>query len=155
MTAKIVSPSGPAQGQAPSRPAEKLSPGTYLQYLGFDHTGSVRTYRFRRISRGEESREYVVKADLALFAKHHVAIQEGPTLCLHRLLETPDSSGALARPMSESLTDTDMMTHLASRPEPRAKGWSKRTAQPAGATPDSAGEPARASQTPHSRGYWS
>ncbi len=113
----------------PPRLAEKAVAGAHLQYLGFEHAGSVRTYRFRRISRGEEPREYIVNADLALFAKHHVGIQEGPALCMHRLLEQSDASGAPARPSPDFLTDLDMTTHLANRPAPAAKGWSKRTPQ--------------------------
>lgn len=100
-----------AQDQAAPLPAEKLPPGTYLQYMGFGQIGSLRTYRFRRVARGEKAREYLVNADLGLFARHHVGIQEGPALCLRLLSETPGS-----RPTPESLTDTDMLAHLASRP---------------------------------------
>ena len=119
-------------GEIP-RLADKVAVGAHLQYLGFEHAGSVRTYRFRRISRGEEPREYIVTADLALFARHRVGIQEGPTLCLHRLLELSDASGAPARPSPDSLTDLDMTTHLANRPAPAAKGSSKRTPPSPGA----------------------
>ncbi len=110
----------------PLKPVRRLPAGTFLQYLGFDHTGSVRTYRFRGHSRGEEPRDYVVKADLALFARHHVGIQEGPTLCLHRLMEHPDACGLPVRSGPDSLTDADMLAHLATRPAPKTKGWTKR-----------------------------
>lgn len=89
-------------------PAEKLPPGTYLQYMGFGQTGSVRTYRFRRVARGEKPQEYLVNADLELFARHHVGIQEGPAMCLRLLSDL--------RPAPECLNDTHMLAHLASRP---------------------------------------
>jgi hypothetical protein len=71
---------GPAQHQVTPRAAERHSAGTYLQDMGFAQTGSTRAHRFRRILRGEETREFIVNADLTLFVKHHVGIQEGPAL---------------------------------------------------------------------------
>jgi hypothetical protein len=107
-------------------PVEKLPRGTYLQYVGFGHAGSVRQYYFRRISRGEQPKEFVVNADLSLLAKHRVAIQEGPALCLHLLLERGDVSGAPAAPTPRSLTESDMLDHLARRPAPRHRADSSR-----------------------------
>lgn len=96
------------------------SAGARLQYRGFEQTGNIRAYRFARISRGEQTREYTVSADLALFAKHHVRIQEGPALSLGRLRLSAyaDGSGAPGWVLSQWLTDADMLAHLASRPAP-------------------------------------
>jgi cold shock CspA family protein len=106
------------QRTEPSKPEEHAA-GAYLQYVGFEQTGNTRAYRFRRISRGEETREFIVSADLALFVKHRVSIQEGPALSL-RLLSASDGCSAPAeRPRAQSLSDADMTAHLARRP---AKG---------------------------------
>lgn len=56
-----------------------------LRYLGFEQAQNARTYRFDVIAKGEETREFVVTVDLALFRVHHVGIQEGPSLCAQKL----------------------------------------------------------------------
>lgn len=99
---------------APSAPQEGPA-GAYLQYMGFEQTGSVRAYRFKRILRGEETREFIVNADWALFLKHHVGIQEGPALSLRLLSAGPNCSAPAAWPPSQSLSDVDMLAHLARR----------------------------------------
>lgn len=96
--------------------AQGLPAGTYLRYAGFSQAGGVREYRFRRIARGEEPREFIVNADMPLLAKHHVALQEGPALCLHVLLCQWAVSGAPAASAPHSLTESDLLAHLASRP---------------------------------------
>jgi hypothetical protein len=89
-----------------------------LRYMGFEQTASIRSYKFERTFLGEVAEIFVVTTDLALFAKHHVGIQEGPALCLH-LLMTELDAGLADRLRTEcSLTDQDMLTHLASRPVP-------------------------------------
>jgi cold shock CspA family protein len=96
--------------------ADRPRAGAYLQYLGFQQTGNTRTYRFRKISRGEPARDFSVNADLALFVKHRVGIQDGPALCL-RLLSTGAALPAAEEwPSSQSLSDADMTAHLARRP---------------------------------------
>lgn len=99
-----------------------------LRYLGFEHRGSVRVYRFERLVPGEAKRSFTVDADLTLFTKHHVGIQEGPALCLHLLateLNLDSEAGQKASPCS--LTDREMLVYLAGRPAPRAKYGAKRT----------------------------
>jgi hypothetical protein len=95
--------------------APGLPAGTYLQYAGFSQAGGVREYRFRRIARGEEPREFIVSAELPLLAKHHVALQEGPALCLHVLLCHWAASGAPV-PAPRTLTESDLLAHVAGRP---------------------------------------
>jgi hypothetical protein len=127
-----------ARAEPVRRVVKANSDGSHLQYMGFQHVGSIRVYRFKRVTRGEETREFVVKADLALFAKHHVGIQEGPALCLNRLLSAPaDGSGVIVWPPSQSLTDQDMLALLAKRPTAGAKYSSKRFRNGAGAPPGS------------------
>jgi cold shock CspA family protein len=116
----------PAQPQANPRAAVRHSPATYLKYLGFEQNGSTRAYRFRRIVRGEETREFVVSAELALFFKHHVGFQEGPALSLRLLSEGADWSTAVEWPPAQSLTDVDMLAHLARRAVGRKSHGTKR-----------------------------
>lgn len=106
---------------------ERRKDGLHPRYVGFEQTGSVRAYRFELMAPGRQTRTFIVNSDLTLFTRHHVGIQEGPTLCLHCLLEGLDADGTLLQPLSHcSLTDKDMLAHIASRPAPRARPGFKR-----------------------------
>lgn len=97
-----------------------------LRYMGFEQMADLRAYIFQRSSGGEEATTVIVTTDLALFAKHHVRIQDGPVLCLHLLMADLDAAGsALRPPLQRSLTDQDMLAHLSSLPAPRAKSRPK------------------------------
>lgn len=105
-----------------------------LRYMGFEHRGTVRIYRFERLTPGEEKRTFTVDADLTLFTKHHVGIQEGPVLCLHLLAAELDLSNEAEQTTFQcSLTEREMLAHLASRPAPRTKPGPKRTPPASGA----------------------
>jgi hypothetical protein len=103
-----------------------------LRYVGFDQVKSIRTYRFERGSRGEQTEMFAVNTDVCLFTKYHLGIQEGPALCLRLLMlgfESPDPSGAA--PQSEqSLTEPYIVSYLASKPVPGARPH-KRIPRPA------------------------
>jgi hypothetical protein len=108
---------------------------TRLRYVGFEHKGNLRVYLFERLTPGAEKRAFTVDADLALFAKHHVGMQEGPSLCLHLLAAELDVDDAAAWASSRcSLTDREMLAYLASRPVPRSKHGAKHTLPAHGAT---------------------
>jgi hypothetical protein len=82
-----------------------------LRYMGFDQVLNTRTYKFDAIERGLPTERHVVTADLGLFCKHHVGIQEGPTLCLQRLkedLQTPAGDNC-------RLSEADLLEYLAVR----------------------------------------
>ena len=98
----------PAEPQVTARVPVRHAPPTYLQYMGFEQTGSTRAFRFRRVIRGEETREFVVNAELELFFKHHVGFQEGPALSLRLLSEGAETP-------APALTDEDMLAHVARR----------------------------------------
>jgi cold shock CspA family protein len=92
-----------------------------LRYTGFEQKGSIRAFRFERVAPGERTKTCTVDADMALFTKHRVGIQDGPALCL-RLLEELNAARAADLPLSGcSLTDRDMLAHVASRPVPRPR----------------------------------
>jgi cold shock CspA family protein len=106
-----------------------------LRYIGFEHRGNIRAYLFERLSPGSEKRTFTVDADLTLFAKHHVRMQEGPALCLHLLAAELNVAGAAAWTSYQcSLTDREMLAHLASLPVARIKHGPRRTLLPSGAT---------------------
>jgi len=109
---------------------------TRLRYVGFEHQGNVRAYMFEEIAPGAEKRTFTVNADLALFTRHHVGMQEGPALCLHLLAAELDMAGAAAGTSVQcSLSDREMLAYLASRPAPRARPGFKRAAPAPDVTP--------------------
>ena len=56
-----------------------------LRYMGFDQKQNTRTYKFDGVANGQPTVHFVVTADLALFLANRIGIQEGPTLCAHKL----------------------------------------------------------------------
>lgn len=90
-----------------------------LRYAGFEQIGSVRTYLFNRVVIGEKTTQVVMAAEMPLFMKYHLHIQDGPALCLHVLLldidrqETEHATNA-----NRALTDEDIVAYLATRPAP-------------------------------------
>jgi cold shock CspA family protein len=109
-----------------SRAPVKQPESVHVRYTGFEQTGNIRAYRFERLSTGEETQAFLVTADLSLFMKHHVGIQEGPTLCLHVLMtHLADSDPVRQAPLRRVLTDVDLLAHVASRPVPSSKGRHK------------------------------
>jgi hypothetical protein len=114
---------------------EKRLEATRLRYIGFEHRGNVRAYLFEGLTPGAKKRTFAVDADLALFTRHHVGMQEGPALCLHLLAAELDFADAAVRTSCQcSLTDREMLAHLASRPVPRSKYGLKHTPPAAAAT---------------------
>jgi len=106
---------------------------TRLRYMGFEQKGSVRAYRFERLTPGSDKRTFTVEADMALFARHHVGIQEGPNLCLQLLVVDLEAAGAPAL-CQRSLTDREMLAYLASLPVRKARHGIKRTPPASGAS---------------------
>jgi hypothetical protein len=116
----------PAEPQAAPRVPARHAPPTYMQYMGFEQNGGTRAYRFRRVVRGEETREFVVRAELALFFKHRIGFQEGPALSLRLLSEGADCATPVEWPPAQSLTDGDMLAHVARRAVGRKTHGTKR-----------------------------
>jgi cold shock CspA family protein len=102
-----------------------------LRYVGFDQTRAIRTYRFERTSLGEETETFAVTTDITLFTKYHVAIQEGPALCLRLLMVAAEGPAAPRAP--RSLTEQDLQTHVASRPVAGTRPHHKRPSRAAAA----------------------
>jgi cold shock CspA family protein len=87
-----------------------------LRYVGFDQDQHTRSFRFHAIVAGEPTRDYAVTADVRLFQKHHVGIQEGPALCA-RILMAQLALAGVERPrsMHAVLAEKDLVAHVASR----------------------------------------
>ena len=88
-----------------------------LQYVGFQHVQNVREYTFHGVEQGEPTKTFVVRADLDLFRRNRVGMQEGPAMCL-RLLTTALSDAVGSPPSRHIVTDKDMMAYLIARAVP-------------------------------------
>ena len=75
-----------------------------LRYTGFDQAENIREYKFEGVAAGETAKHFVVSADLAMFVKYRVGLQEGPALCLKRL----SADLEMLQPLSHELTSGDL-----------------------------------------------
>lgn len=66
-----------------------------LRYICFDQQDNTRVYKFDGVEKGQAIVQFVVTADLALFLKHHISIQEGPARCVPRKLSTESLDGKM------------------------------------------------------------
>jgi hypothetical protein len=82
-----------------------------LRYMGFEQLRNARAYRFDAIEKGQLPRHFVVTADLALFLRHRIAIQEGPTLSASKLTADLEKDVAGAH----ELTSDDLRAHADAR----------------------------------------
>jgi len=97
-----------------------------LRYLGFEQTQNARAYRFDVISKGEATRQFVVTVDLGLFRTHRVGIQEGPSLCAHKLLTDLETSAEGAH----ELTAEDLRAYAEARATEEARKMEARKSGP-------------------------
>jgi hypothetical protein len=110
-----------------------------LRYQGFDHQANKRVYRFDGLAKGEPTVQFVVTVDLALFARHHIGIQEGPSLCARKLA----ANLALSSDREHELTNDDLQAFAQARSDAEARraeshrnGARHRRAAPAPDVPD-------------------
>ncbi len=82
-----------------------------LRYMGFDQHDNTRAYKFDGVEGGHRIVQLVITADLTLFLKHHVSIQEGPSLCAHKLSTDPAELG----PHDHQLTNDDLLAFATAR----------------------------------------
>jgi len=97
-------------------PVPKGQENIAIRYVGFEQKQNVRVYKFDRRSPGEETVTFVVTADLALFSKHHIAIQEGPALCLRALMTELEAASGVRSGSPCQLSEQDLLAHIARRP---------------------------------------
>ncbi|MFN0167642.1 MAG: hypothetical protein ACKV22_14545 [Bryobacteraceae bacterium] len=84
-----------------------------LRYMGFEQRQSARAYRFDGVTRGAPTIHFVITADLALFLKHQIGIQEGPNLCARKLA----TDIAKLQPGEHVLTNDDLLEYVRIRSE--------------------------------------
>ncbi len=82
-----------------------------LRYLGFDQTQNTRAYRFEGLTKGEPTVQFVVTADLDMFLRHRIGIQEGPGLCARKLA----SDAQTPHPENVALTNEDLAAMVDAR----------------------------------------
>ena len=97
-----------------------------LRYLGFEQSQNARAYRFDVIAKGEATRHCVVTVDLGLFRTHRVGIQEGPSLCAHKLLRDLGASSEGAH----ELTTEDLRVYAEGRAIEEARKMEARKSGP-------------------------
>lgn len=84
-----------------------------LRYVGFDQEGNVRHFKFDSFVTGNESRQrFVVTVDMDLFRAHHISVQDGPELCLHKLMAELESSPDVNRHV---MSDADLLSYEQTR----------------------------------------
>ncbi len=88
-----------------------------LRYMGFDQHDNTRVYKFDGVENGQLIVHLVVTADLTLFLKHHVSIQEGPDLCAHKL--TADLAGLGQH--DHELTNEDLLAFATARADEKTR----------------------------------
>jgi len=88
-----------------------------LRYMGFEQAKAVRVYRFDRIEERVPTVRYTVTADLALFLKHHIGIQEGPALCARKLTSDLEAAGQC----EHILTNDDLLAYVNARADADAR----------------------------------
>lgn len=99
-----------------------------IRYLDYTQAGNIREYKFERRSQDGETVSAIVSADLSLFSRHKVGIQDGPMLCLKLVMAELENSNATSdSPFRRSLTDHDLLYHLASKPVPEKKRFGRRS----------------------------
>jgi hypothetical protein len=87
-----------------------------FRYMGFDQARNIRSYRFDRIGQGEITRRFVVAVDLGLFLKHRVGVQEGPSLCFHKLSGDGGPDPALQEVQElQELTNDDLVAYVSAK----------------------------------------
>ena len=87
-----------------------------LRYLGFEHEGDLRLYCFQRLTPQEQAQTFLVEADLLLFRRNQVHIQEGPALCLKMLLVGLDCAGDPRTLARCRLTQQHLTAFVSSQP---------------------------------------
>ena len=103
-----------------------------IRYMGFEQEKNARAYRFDVVVKGQPNKRCVVTADLELFLRNRVALQEGPTLSANKL--TTDLEANVDG--EHQLTDQDLRQQTEARLQAEATRAEKRGGRrPPAATP--------------------
>jgi hypothetical protein len=105
-----------------------------LRYLGFEQTSTARVYSFDSIVAGRPAVRYAISVQMALFLKHHVGIQEGPSLCA-RKLAAADGTETFN---DHELTNEDLLAYVGERTAAEERKAAARRGAPTRRKPDPA-----------------
>ena len=93
-----------------------------LVYMGFTQQASLRCFRFQRVLAQARPTnlpkvvEIVMKADMALFLRFRIPVQEGPALCLQILTTQLEGSDDMAlEPSSFAITTEHLSSFVSAR----------------------------------------
>ena len=104
-----------------------------IRYMGFEQQKNARAFRFDVVVKGQPNRRCIVTADISLFLRNRVALQEGPTLSANKL--NVDLENNLDCELHE-LTEQDLRQHTEARLQAEATRAEKRGGRrPPAATP--------------------
>jgi hypothetical protein len=107
-----------------------------LRYMGFDQSRNLRVYKFGSSAPNTPASRFVVSVDLSLFLKHHIHIQEGPTLCAQKLTADLEAQ----HEGDHELTNEDLVAYVADRAAAEARKAESRRRGPRRRKPE-AGQP--------------
>jgi len=93
-----------------------------LRYMGFDQAKNIREYKFDGVAADETTKHFVVSADLALFFRYHVGLQEGPVLCLKKLSADLEA----LQQVPHELTSLDLAAYVSAQAAAEAERKTKR-----------------------------
>ena len=79
--------------------------------MGFNQAKNIREYKFDGVAEDETTTHFVVNADLALFGRYHVGVQEGPALCLKKL----SADLEMLQQLPHELTSGDLADHVSAQ----------------------------------------
>lgn len=82
-----------------------------LRYAGFDQVAGIRHYKFESAPVIGAARVFRIQVEVALFLKHRIGMQEGPSLCLKKLAEVTD----LSENSEQLLTEADLLVYSSAR----------------------------------------
>jgi hypothetical protein len=88
-----------------------------LRYMGFDQHDNTRGYKFDGVENGQLIVQFVVSADLTLFLRHRVNIQDGPSLFACKL----GTDFAELGPRNHQLTNEDLLAFTTARAAAEAR----------------------------------
>jgi hypothetical protein len=103
-----------------------------LRYMGFHQEQNTRIYRFDCTAGDKSTVRLVVTVDLTLFHKHHVGIQEGPTLCAQKLTADLEAH----RQGDHELNNDDLLAYAADRAAAEARKAASRRPGPVRRKPE-------------------
>jgi hypothetical protein len=104
-----------------------------FHYNGFTQLDEIREFIFHGACLGQERKIILVTADLSIFRKYNVGLQEGPLLCLRKLsLESATLVSNSQSLLQRKLCEDDICAFAAEREHQRTKKSTHRRSRASG-----------------------